>query len=79
MFFKITKDHLPVIKFEDNFNIQQCISKSKAAVVNVIVESIEVNNPEHELKQYYININKNEQKFKAILKNKNTTLYLNLN
>lgn len=47
--FKITKDHIPVIKFEDNFNIQQCISKSKAAVVNVIVESIEVNNPEHEL------------------------------
>ncbi|KAE9541104.1 hypothetical protein AGLY_004349 [Aphis glycines] len=29
---------------EDNFNIQQCISKSKAAVVNVIEESIELKN-----------------------------------
>lgn len=57
MLFKNTQNYIPVIKFDDNFNIQQCISKSKAAVVNVIVESIEVNNPEHELKLYYININ----------------------
>lgn len=41
---------IPVIKFEDKFSIQQCISKSKAAVDDVIVESIEVNNPKHELK-----------------------------
>lgn len=46
---------LPVIKFEDNFNIQQCISKSKAAVVDVIMESTEVNSPE--LKNIYKHIN----------------------
>lgn len=41
----------PVIKFEDNFNIQPCNSKSKAAVVDVIVESTEVHSPEHGLKK----------------------------
>lgn len=43
---------IPIIKFEDNFNIQQCISRSKAAVVDVIIERTEENNPKHELKIY---------------------------
>lgn len=42
---------LPVTKLEDNFNIQQCISKSNAAVDDVMVESTEVNKAEHGLEK----------------------------
>lgn len=65
---------IPVIKFEDNFNIQQCISISKAAAVDVIVESTEVNNPGHELKNLIFNF---LILFKVIFIKYNTTLRLN--